>query len=77
MISKRDLKEHELTNIESYYDFIVNSQVNGQFKQVQSLINELSSNQKKDALDYISNLYAPDNVPDYVNKVQSKILESI
>ena len=77
MISKRDLKEHELTNIEEYFEYIVNSQVNGQFTQVQNLINELSSNQKKDALDYISNLYAPDNTPDYVNKVQSKILESI
>jgi hypothetical protein len=75
MISKNDLRELEFTSIESYFEYIVDSEVNGQFKQVDSLIKELSRNQKKDALDYLSTQYLFDE--DYAIKVENKILESI
>jgi len=75
MISKNDLREYECASIEDYYEYIVNSEVNGQFTQVNSLIKELSKNQKKDALDYLTTAYFYDN--EHAERVENKILESI
>tara|TARA_R110002020_G_scaffold449573_1_gene662901 strand:+ start:750 stop:968 length:219 start_codon:yes stop_codon:yes gene_type:complete len=56
MVSKKDLKVYEWTEMYEYYEYIVTSYVNGQHAQVKKLINDLSMKQKKDASEYFDNM---------------------
>ena len=56
MINKRDLKDYNFRNIDSYYDYVLESHINGQFKQVETLIQALSKNQKKGFIKYIDSM---------------------
>lgn len=55
MISKTDLEGLELKSMDEYFNYIVESEQNGQFKQVKELVNNLSEKQYKDFLMYIWN----------------------
>tara|TARA_R110000772_G_scaffold19922_8_gene55427 strand:+ start:2028 stop:2240 length:213 start_codon:yes stop_codon:yes gene_type:complete len=55
MVSKKRIKELELETLQDLFDYIVLSRINGQWKQVRSLIAELSKDQKKAALNYYGN----------------------
>ena len=46
-ISKVYLKEFGYNNIEDYFNYICDSYINGNFKQVKELFNRLSQEQKK------------------------------
>ena len=48
MVSKKDLKSYEYNNMYDYYDYILISQVNGNFQQVNNLYNALSVKQQKE-----------------------------
>lgn len=48
MVSKKLLKEYEFESIDTYYGYIIESHINGQFKQRDELINKLSKEQKKE-----------------------------
>lgn len=52
MISKNTLKQYEFEMIEEYYDYIVNSIINGQRSQAENLIKKLSNTQRNQALRY-------------------------
>ena len=54
MISKKDLKDYEFRTIESYFDYIIDSRINGNFSQVKSLFNKLNKQQKKLCLKYLN-----------------------
>jgi len=55
MISKKDLKVYEFKQIENYFDYIVESEINGQYRQLKKLINKLSPKQKIQCFRYLSN----------------------
>lgn len=73
MVSKNTLKSYEFKNIFDYYNYILQSIINGQNKQVRNLINELSLAQKKDAIQYFEII---GETKDY-KKAKILILESI
>ena len=52
MISKKDIAENEFQTMEEYYEYILESEINGQRGQVKDFIADLSKQQKKDALRY-------------------------
>lgn len=54
MVSNKTLKDYEFKSIFDYYNYIVESIVNGQRQQAKELINNLSKEQKKDAINYFS-----------------------
>ena len=54
MIYKKQLTEYEFKTMFDYYNYIVESIINGQRKQAEDLINQLSKAQKKDAIDYFN-----------------------
>lgn len=54
MVTKKDLRTYEFKSIDQYFDYIVESVINGQKKQAIDLINELSNKQKKEALNYFN-----------------------
>jgi hypothetical protein len=54
MVSKRMLKDYDLPDIESYFDYIIKVRLNGNSIEALSLINEMSTDQKQDLIDHIS-----------------------
>ncbi len=53
MISKKLLQTYNFTTINDYYNYIVESDINGQFIQVKSLIESLNRPQKIDFVKYL------------------------
>jgi hypothetical protein len=58
MISKNDLRKLDFTDIEQYFDYIVESYHNGQMKQVNSLCEALSREQRRECALYIGDNYS-------------------
>ena len=48
MITKKLLKDYQFQGIDNYFEYIIDSHTNGQFKQMRELISKLSKQQKKD-----------------------------
>jgi len=55
MVGINDLKRYDCENIEDYFDLIVESAVNGQFKQVKMQISDMSLGQKGMLLEWCMN----------------------
>lgn len=55
MVSKQDIKDYDFKTIEDYFNYIVDSIINGQRQQAKDLIKELSKEQKKEAVKHFSN----------------------
>ena len=55
MISKKTLKEYEYKSIEDYFNYIIDSKINGNYSQVKSLIKDLSKDQKILLFNYLKN----------------------
>jgi hypothetical protein len=75
MIYKKDLKAYGVECIEQYYEIIIQSKINGQYKQLEQQIKSLSKDQKKDFLDYITNYELEES--DTIKYLESKIIELI
>jgi len=67
MISKQYIKELEFKTIQDVYNYILDSEVNGAYKQCKELLNKLSKEQYKDFMSYI-------NCEEYKN-IQYKFIE--
>jgi hypothetical protein len=52
MVGIKTLKSYELNNIEEYFNYIIDSIINGQKKQAKTLINKLSKDQKKEFINF-------------------------
>ena len=55
VVSKKCLKDYEFHSIENYFDYIIDSQINGNSSQVKDLFKKLSSDQKRLFFAYIQN----------------------
>jgi len=55
MISKKTLKDYEFNSIEDYFNYIIDSQINGNSQQVKDLFKKLDKNQKRLFFAYIQN----------------------
>lgn len=54
MISKNELKSFKFSTIEEYFDYIIESEANGQFTQVKELVKKLSQSQYNDFILYLN-----------------------
>lgn len=61
MITKKDLKTYSHRFIEDYYLMVVESAINGQFRQTDEQIKRMSKQQKKEFCTWITN--SPELVP--------------
>ena len=52
MVTNKILKDLGFSDIEDYFNYILISHINGNFTQVSELIEELSNNQKIEAIDF-------------------------
>ena len=48
MISKKTLESYEFETIEDYFEYIIQSKINGSFKQVEELVAAMSRAQNKE-----------------------------
>ena len=55
MIGKKILKMYEFNSIENYFDYIIESQINGNSQQVKDLFKKLHHKQKSLFFAYIQN----------------------
>jgi len=55
MIGKQTLKNYEFNSIENYFDYIIDSQINGNHSQVKELFKKLGKDQKRLFMAYIQN----------------------
>lgn len=62
MVSNKTIKSYEFNNLKQYFDYILDSHTNGQFKQMNSLICELSKNQKIEFLQFLSEYGQNENI---------------
>ena len=53
MISKKTLKNYGWETIEDYFNYIVESQINGNFEQVKELFKKLSKKQREEFYIYL------------------------
>jgi DNA polymerase III delta subunit len=71
MVSKKDIQSLDFKTIEEYFDYIVNSKINGNYNQANELFNDLSKTQKKDFIDWLQMLeYSSEDIIEileYVN----------
>lgn len=74
MISKKDLKSYNFSDLTEYFDYILESQVNGQFEQVEELILELSKPQRVDLMSYLVENYEKEKAKSVYKKC-SKIIK--
>lgn len=65
MITKTKLKEYEFNTIEDYFNYIVESKINGNFSQVKNLLKELDKEQKKYFIQYLNIMDI--NKDEYIN----------
>lgn len=52
MVSKHTLNQYDFSYMEQYFEYILDSILNGQHKQAKELYKELSEKQKSDFLDF-------------------------
>lgn len=52
MISNKTLKAYNFETLFNYFEYIIESKINSQHKQVENLIKDLSKEQKKTFLSY-------------------------
>jgi hypothetical protein len=55
MITKKDLKDYQFENIYQYFDYVLESEVNGQKKQVRYLIGKMSQRQRNQFAVWLEN----------------------
>lgn len=73
MVSKKELNQYEFIHLDNYFEYIIESQINGQKMQVSELIKKLSKNQKKLALNYFQFYIEPCK---FSKIIESKIIGS-
>ena len=69
MVSNKTLKSYDFSNLKQYFDYILDTHANGQFKQLDDLIRELSKNQKIELLKYLSEFGQNENIIYITNSV--------
>lgn len=67
MVSNKNIKDLDFSTIEEYFNYIVESEINGQRSQVHSLIDKLSKLQKKAFLEWLND--CPGNDSEVVKNI--------
>lgn len=75
MVTKKIIKSLDFQTIEDYFNYIINSEINGNRSQVRNLINDLSNVQKAKCLNYIGDNFNSVENSD-VDIVKNLILQS-
>jgi len=76
MVSKKLIKSYDFETIEDYFNYILDSETNGQRSQVESLIKALSTQQKKHCLSYFRNSFGTNKNAD-LETVQNLIFQKL
>ena len=76
MVTTKKIHALDFETIEDYFNYILDSQANGQPQQVKKLIQDLSKGQKKDLMYYIQDHHFESSSED-ASDVMQKVLDLI
>jgi hypothetical protein len=76
MVSKKGLKTYGFETTEEFFDYIIDSKINGQCTQCVTLIKEMSLKQMKDFLKYLFISPSVSLNKEDVEFLQEKVFES-
>jgi hypothetical protein len=73
MVNKGTLSMLEMTSIEDYFEYIIDSKTNGQHEQSKTLFNELSEAQRDAFFDWVEQTYYydADDMSEYISEMQN------
>ena len=73
MVSKSTLAMLEMTSIEDYFEYIIDSRTNGQHEQAKELYNKLSHVQQLLFFDWVEQTYYydADDMSEYITEMQN------
>ena len=73
MVSKSTLAMLEMTIIEDYFEYIIDSRTNGQHEQAKTLFNQLSDKQQLAFFDWVEQTfyYEADDMSEYITEMQN------
>jgi len=73
MVNKATLAMLEMTIIEDYFEYIIDSKTNGQHEQAKTLFNELSDTQQSAFFDWVEQTYYydADDMSEYISEMQN------
>lgn len=73
MVNKAILAMLEMTIIEDYFEYIIDSRTDGQHEQTKSLFNELSDTQQSAFFDWVEQTYYydADDMSEYISEMQN------
>ena len=75
---KKLIKEYDFEKIEQYYDYIVESCINGQFEQVKELLIEMPEDNQRIFLNtYVANFYVDYYDQEILDKVAKLCIEKL
>lgn len=68
MVSQKLIKEYDFETIEDYYNYVIESKINGQHKQCNDLIIEMSKSQKIDFIRHANQFQKSEDILWCINK---------
>jgi hypothetical protein len=73
MVTKATLAMLEMTIIEDYFEYIIDSRTNGQHEQSKALFSELSDKQQSAFFDWVEQTYYydADDMSEYITEMQN------
>jgi hypothetical protein len=73
MVTKATLAMLEMTIIEDYFEYIIDSRTNGQHEQAKELFSELSDKQQSAFFDWVEQTYYydADDMSEYITEMQN------
>jgi hypothetical protein len=73
MVNKSTLAMLEMSSIEDYFEYIIDSKTNGQHEQCKTLFNELSEAQRDAFFDWVEQTYYydADDMSEYISEMQN------
>lgn len=74
MVSQKTIKAYDFKTIEEYFDYIIESKINGQHAQVKSLITALSKEQKKEFIIHLEFSYSNSKDIEYCKDLTIELL---
>lgn len=74
MITQQQVKALDMETFEDYFDYIIESKINGQRKQARELFNELSNEQKRQFFDYVDTVYYYDEHDNGVKGITAELV---
>ena len=74
MVSSVQIKALDFTTIQQYFEYVIESRINGNFQQAEKLIKKMSKDQKKEFMQYVDDNHSKQEDAIKVKMIAFKLL---